>query len=88
MKNGSTQSPIPCNADTRIRIDRTVDYQEKAREIDSFIATAMLDPEAKRTLVTLVLDLIHLTDTGTLAQGFTMGMNYAKWDIAHPEHLN
>lgn len=69
-----------------IPIEKTEEFYAAAKELDSFMGTLPLNQSSNDRLVALIIKQVQASEKGAFAQGFRMGINYAKWDIEHPEN--
>lgn len=72
-------------SEAAIPIERTEEFYKAAKELDSFITALSLTQPSNDRLVNLIIKQLQASEKGAFAQGFRMGMEFAKWDMENPE---
>jgi len=66
--------------DAAIKIERTDDFHEAARELSDYIRGLDLPQPKNDALIALTIIQVQQAEKGAFAQGFRMGMEFQKWD--------
>ena len=72
-------------SEAAIPIERTEEFHKAAKALDDFIAALSLTQPNNDKLVNLIIKQVQASERGAFAQGFRMGMEFAKWDMENPE---
>ncbi len=72
-------------SEAAIPIERTEEFYKVAKELDGFVAALPLTQPNNNRLVNLIIKQVQASEQGAFAQGFRMGMEFAKWDMENPE---
>lgn len=72
-------------SEAAIPIERTEEFHKAAKELDGFIAALPLTQPNNDRLVNLIIKQVQASEQGAFAQGFRMGVEFAKWDMENPE---
>lgn len=73
-------------AETVIPLEKTEEFHQAAKELDGFIASLPIVQPDSNKLTQLIIKQIQIGQKDAFTQGFRMGIDFARWDMEHPEN--